>query len=155
MTITFRTDALITAAQSAIDAYDADKATYDAEVDTYLAAHRYHWVANNRGDVRRLRDALTKALKSGGVIDLQGTRKAVNGGSDLENLFYQPPTDYQIGNAVGRNPSEHGLRGYRGLIELLKAHTEDTITASQLKVIGYSDLTALFTAAVRNGGEAK
>lgn len=155
MTITFKTEALIAAAQKAIDNHADDLMVYEARKNSLLAEHRAAWVAERREGVVRLRDALTKALKSAGPIEISAIRKAANDGNDIEHLFYTAPGSYEINNAIGNKPEAYGIKSYAGLIELLKAHTGETITANQLKVLGYDKLTGLFTDAVRAGGESK
>lgn len=154
MSITFKTQSLITAAYQALKNYERDRAAWERKKTKFVADHRAAWVGEKRPQVIALRDALTKALKANAVVEYDSIADVASKirSHGLSYICYSPPSPYEIGQEIGSRP---GIpTGFQGLIELLKAHTGDTITANQLKLLGYTNLTGLFNAAVKAGGEA-
>lgn len=156
MSITFNKSALIDAARLALKAHDAA----DVKFQEDAAKYRNGIVADQDKlpMLRALRDELTKFLKTGKQPTADDARRfrAVTGDHDyLRNMYVNVPDDRDVRNNVARpegwlNPTR--VASYRGLIAMLEANTEDTITANQLKLFGYSDLEALFRAAASADG---
>lgn len=152
MSLVFTTKSLIAAAENAIKNHNADLAEWERKRESFLAEHRAEWTATKRDRLIDFRNNLSGAIKSGKVVDRQSLRR-LSRVSDIEDLFYVEPDSYRITkHEIGDKPNGGDLASHRGLIALLKAHTGDTISANQLKVLGYTNLTALFNAAVRTGG---
>ncbi|CPU00360.1 Uncharacterised protein [Mycobacteroides abscessus] len=151
MSLVFTTKTLITAAEKAIKNHNTALARWEQDRDDYLRAHQQAWIKTSLPRVRELRTTLTEMLKPGKAITLKQIRDAANAGNDIEGLFYNPPSEARIKGEIGSKPSLN-IDHYRGLIDLLKAHTGQTISASQLKMVGYDSLTELFRDALGTEG---
>ena len=149
MPVTFNRTALIKAATDAVKVGDA------AEVQFQKAIVEYRKDKEAENDMlprlKALRDELTAFLKTKRqptyADDAQRFKKAA--GTDyLSNLYTSGVSDSDVRNNVaspeGWLNANTTLASYRGLIKMLEAHTEDTITANQLKLFGYNHLEPLF-----------
>ncbi|WP_457066747.1 hypothetical protein [Mycobacteroides abscessus] len=150
MSLVFTKKSLIAAAENAIKNHNAAVLRWERDREKYLADHQAAWIETNLSKVKTLRTALTDLLKPGKIITLKQVRSIANSGNDIEYLFYTAPTDSKINSDVGFKPTSN--MAHQGLVDLLKAHTGETITANQLKILGYDDLAGLFRDAVRAGG---
>lgn len=152
MPITFKKDALIAAAKEAIqtheralDEWNAAKAKYreeNAPTQDYIP------------QIKALRDELTKFLKQKRQPEREDAlrfRKVI-GNVGLSDLYVTPVQERDVNNNVP-TPKGYLYRdkadSYRGLVKMLEANLEDTITAAQLKLFGYSDLETLFRRAAQ------
>ncbi|UXE04427.1 hypothetical protein SEA_FUNSIZED_56 [Mycobacterium phage Funsized] len=143
---------LIASLNAAVTACEEQLEAWYAAREQFHVDHRAAWQDRRTPQIKALRDELTKALKRGGLITRVDLRKAV-GESDIENMFYAPPARYEIDASVPEPPlgkPEH-LRGaiaeYRGLLKLLNAITDETVSTSGLKAMGFRDLQQTFMAA--------
>ena len=156
MSVTFTTQSLITAAETAVKnhgiadrQYQADKAKF---VKKYQAEH------DVRPNLRRLRDELTAFLKTNKYPtkdDAARFRKAA-GVNYIDHLYQRnQPSNSELRDNVSAPAgllTDTRLANYRALIDLLKGHTGETITANQLKLVGFADIQGLFLAATAAGG---
>ena len=145
MPVTFSTKALITAATDAVKVDDAAEVQFQKAIVEY----RKEAESDRLNHVRALRDELSAFLKTKRqptYADAQRFKKAA--GTDyLSNLYTSGVSDSDVRNNVARPEgwlNANTLASYRGLIKMLEAHTEDTITANQLKLFGYNHLEPLF-----------
>ncbi|SKT21324.1 hypothetical protein [Mycobacteroides abscessus] len=152
MSLVFTKKSLITAAEKAIKNRQHEILAWQKRVDNVRAEHARTWNEKGRDRIVALRNAITRELKSSGPVTIGAIRKDLPNIHSLSDLFYCGPSDYELKEKVGRRPDESDVEKYRGLIDLMKAHTGDTISANQLKLLGYTKLTELFNAAVREGG---
>jgi len=150
MSLTFTTESLIDAAKAAIKNNEAELAEWERKREKFLIEHAAVWNEKQRPQVKALRSALTDMLKSSKPIHLADVRRAA-GLHDLELPFYTPPSDHHISAAIGQKPTPNNDM-LRGLIGLMEAHTGDTISANQLKLLGYDKLQWLFQAAAATPG---
>lgn len=147
MTIEFKTADLIAAAQKVIDRKGAAEAEYKAAVAQAKAAHRAEWLQTNTAVVRALRDYLSACLRNGAAPDPAEIKKRVGtdryGNTVSKHWIYDGFSDGDVPRPAGLYSNTHELPG---LIELLKAHTGDTVTANQLRNLGFksSSVTDLF-----------
>lgn len=155
MPITFKKDALIQAAQDAIATHDAAEAEWRASADKYRAEQ----IADKDllPGIKALRNELSAFLRKGRQPTRDDARafRAAAGHDYLHDLYVNNVSDSDVERNVPK-PSGWLYRNkadsYRGLIRMLEANTEDTITAAQLKLFGYSDLEMLFRRAAQTGG---
>lgn len=154
MPVTFDVNALISATESAVRAGDAAQRQYEKDA----AEYRKRKAAENDvlPNIRALRDELSAFLKTRRVplhADAQRFKKAARQ-DYLSSLYTSELSDHDVRNNVpkpkGWWPSST-LDSWRGLIMMLKAHTEPTITANQLKLFGYDKLEPLFRQAALDG----
>lgn len=153
MPVTFKTTALIQAAKDAL----AGHAKADVQYQKALADYKAQKLAESDTipRLRALRDELSAVLKSKRQptrADAVRFRRAA-GENYLEYLYSGEVSDTDIRSNVPKpsgwlNATEVGR--YSGLIKMLQAHTEDTITANQLKLFGYVNLEPLFRLAAMN-----
>jgi hypothetical protein len=147
MSITFQTSSLIAAAKEALEGHRKADALYQADAEAYRAEKLAE--QDRLGQIKALRDelsALLKAKRQPTRADAQRFRKAA-GEDYLSNLYSGGVSDRDIANNVQKptgwlHPTKRA--SYEGLIKMLGAHTEPTITANQLKLFGYTDLELLF-----------
>ncbi|AHJ88347.1 hypothetical protein CG91_gp047 [Mycobacterium phage 39HC] len=147
MPVTFKTSALITAATEALDGHRKADAQYQADCEAYRAEKLAE--ADMLPRLKALRDELSAFLKT----KRQPTKadaarfKRAAGEDYIHSLYTGSVSDYDIRNNV---PKPSGwlqpttAASWEGLIKMLQAHTEDTITANQLKLFGYDRLEPLF-----------
>lgn len=151
MTTTFTRQALIAATKDAIANMEGELADFDQRVMEYKAKHRERWLADNREQVKRVRDRLTKMLNRGGVIRREDV-------GDITRLLYSEPSSYDIGKEVGYLRNDYKkifvrkLDAYRGVLKLLEAMDGETLSVNQLKTIGLTKLGDLFRVAANTGG---
>ena len=153
MPVTFKVDALIDAADAAVKSGTAAEATYQKAI----AEYRKQKIAESDviPNIRALRDELSAFLKTKRApvyADAQRFKKAAR--SDyISHLYTSDVSDSDVRNNVPRPQGwmpSGTLDSYRGLIQMLKANTEPTITANQLKLFGYDKLEPLFRQAALN-----
>jgi hypothetical protein len=143
--IVFKRTDLIEAAQRVVDRYDRALAAHAEQVKAYRQEHLQNWQAKHTEGVRAFRDYLTACLKKGvapldsKVTELVGT-----------HAFYTVPDDY-VANQRIKKPKADGVAECRALIELLRLHTGETISAGQLKTFGFGAkmLNELFSSVAR------
>jgi len=155
MSLVFTKKSLINAAEKAIKNREGEINEWQKKIDTFRVEHARTWNDKNRERLVTLRNVLTRELKLTGPVTMAAINKDVPNVGYLSDLFYFGPGDYELNQKAGHKPNESVIATYQGLIELMQAHTGDTISANQLKVLGYTNLTALFNDAVRAGGEVK
>lgn len=160
MAITFKTKSLIDAAQRAIDNHEEAKRIWDSRLQEKIDEHAAEWHEVGQPRLRELRDLLTSRLKHGKpvlhseVAELTGNAARYHS-DQLTGLFFTPLSKSSAAHQAEKPPYLHAdVRDHRSLIELLTAHTGDTITSAQLTAIGYKNLARLFNDAVRDGAEA-
>lgn len=144
MSITFDKAALINAAETALKGHDVADAKWQEDVAKFHEKWTRQYDRLPR--VRALRDALTAHLKTGNQPTPEDTAhwREVAGTDYLSNLAPSRPTRSDMpSKPVGWLGPETQDR-YRGLIALLKAHVEPTVTANQLKLVGFDRLESLF-----------
>lgn len=153
MALTFKTTDLIKVAQAAIDGKAKALAKYEA--DKYDARLKYQrkWADANTERVRELRDFLSKGLRSGTVPTTKAVRRIMgqtDGYSSAGVHFFDSSGD---GSLTAPRGIYIDADRWQSLIPLLKAHKLDTVTAHQLKELGYhpKDLEKLFRDAVTAG----
>lgn len=147
MPVTFKTEALISAAKEALAGHDRADKLYQAECDAY----RRDKISDQDKlpQLRALRDELSAFLKTKRQPtrgDAQRFRRAA-GEDYLSSLYTQGLSDIDVRNNVSKPAgwlNANTVASYQGLIKLLEAHTEDTITSNQLKLLGYDRLESLF-----------
>ncbi|AGT12790.1 hypothetical protein PHELEMICH_53 [Mycobacterium phage Phelemich] len=149
MSVTFKTQALIDAAESVIALHDEAVAEWERKTAAHQARHRDLWWENNRERVTALRNYLTRSLKN----DTPPTNKEANRLMATTSGYVQffVPT----GEPSGDKPDGYyvkNLGDLPGLVAMLQAHTGDTISANELKLVGYDRLTQLFQLAAAAGG---
>lgn len=154
--LAFRTADLIAAAETAIKNHDAARVEWDRRVAKFKSEHRVAWFRTGHSRVRQLRDKLTAELKSSGPVERVDVyaHLGLSNSGDLGSLLYVPPTQYEIHQLDKPAHFYAGKFDHAGLLELLKAHTGDEISASQLKSLGYAGLVELFRDAVKIAGAA-
>ncbi|QWY84397.1 hypothetical protein SEA_KNOCKER_55 [Mycobacterium phage Knocker] len=147
MPITFDKSTLIDAAKDAIRTHDAAAAQWEADKAAYIADHASDM--DRRAELRALRDAITAFLKTNRQPtrdDANALRRTVSD-DYIRNLYVPHVSEREVEQNV---PKPKGwlyrdkADSYRGLIKMLEANTDSTITAAQLKLFGYSDLEMLF-----------
>ena len=155
MSVTLDKNLLIDAVKQALAGHDEADKVYQARVAEYLADRA---AKNDKLPVlRALRDefsAIIKARRQPTPADAARFKTIANGHDYLSGLHVSEVTEYDIRNNVKKPPNwlhENRRASYQGLIKMLEAHVEDTITANQLKLFGYSDLEALFRVAATAG----
>lgn len=147
MPITFKKDALITAAKEAIATHERAVAEWEAAKTKYRADNASE--KDLLPNIRALRDELTAFLKTKRQPTRDDARafRKVAGFDYLHELYVPEVQDRDVDSNV---PKPKGwlyrdrADSYRGLVKMLEANLEDTITAAQLKLFGYSDLETLF-----------
>ena len=154
MAVTFNRAQLMRVAKSALAEDIKAQKVYREEVDKFLAQHARN---NHRPDqLRKLRDYITAALKRGNPIIVRDIRKAL-GVSDVENLFYAGPpsiTGWEVTSAVVKPAALLGPNQrteINAMLKVLEAATGETITANEMKLLGFKNLYPVFAAA---SGEA-
>lgn len=150
MSVMFKTQSLIEAAQSILDRKKAAGEEWEAMLAEYYDEHYDTWFKNHTEGVRELRDYLTKCLKERKNPD-QATALGLMAQKDYLRFYSKPSSPNGLDTPAGLNPG-HYVGSLPGLIRMLKAHTGDTITANELKLVGYDKLTHLFAAAAEAGG---
>ncbi|QPX62167.1 hypothetical protein PBI_INDLOVU_52 [Mycobacterium phage Indlovu] len=145
---------LIQAAKDALAGHAEADRVYQADVAAYRA--RIAAEADKTPKLRALRDELSAVLKARRQPTEADARrfKDAAGTDYLSNLVAKEPSDYDVRNNVSRPAgwlSGAKVASYQGLIKMLEAHTEPTITANQLKLFGYTDLETLFRMAAQAG----
>lgn len=148
MSISFSRPQLVRVAKAALAADTKARTEYLKACDAFRDRHRRDNTNTDR--LRRLRDHLTKGLKGNtALLDRKATRK-VFGVSDIEHLFYTGPDDYNVRQAVTA-PKELLSAGERieisALLKVLEAATGEEVTANELKLVGFKNLSPVFTAA--------
>jgi len=120
-------------------------------IEEFKLQHRLNHIRTHTANQRKLRDFLTKSLKSGGVVELADVR-AIAAGRELDRLFYSPPREYVIKENV-TNPTGYlspaECAETRALVKVLSAATGETISANELKLLGLKNLVPIFTAAAQ------
>lgn len=153
MALTFTTAGLIQILDGILDAKLADEQRYAAECEQARAAYKRKWWGNRRPETRQLRDYLTKCLRNDEPPESEIVR-TFRGRSDSNDSWWFT----EAGDASVSKPAFGYYRAdeLKGLRELLKAHTGDTVTAHQLKELGTHsrDLEKLFRAAVTAGASS-
>ena len=148
MAITFSRTQLVRVAKAALAADAKARQNYLKTCDTFRDRHRRDNTKTEQ--LRRLRDHLTKGLKGNtALLDRKATRELF-GVSDIEHLFYTGPDDYSVRQAVTA-PKELLSAGERveisALLKVLEAATGEEVTANELKLVGFKNLSPVFTAA--------
>lgn len=147
MPITFQKSALIAAAKEAIATHERAEAEWEEAKAKYREENAP--TQDLLPQIKELRDALTtflKAKRQPERDDALGWRKII-GNIGLSELYIVPVQERDVNQNVS-TPKGYLYRdradSYRGLIKMLEANLEDTITAAQLKLFGYGDLETLF-----------
>lgn len=147
MPVTFKVDALITAAKDAVTVGTKAQADWEKAAGEYRKAKIAE--SDARSNIVALRDELSAFIetrKTPTYADAQRFKKAAR--SDYLSLLYATEvSDPDVRNNVPRPSGWYPvatLDSWRGLVRMLEAHTEDTITANQLKLFGYDKLEPLF-----------
>lgn len=149
MSVTFNRAALARAAKAALDEDAKVRIAYIKACDKYRAGHATNW--NKRGQLKSVRDHLTKVLAKPAPITLGEVRKAAGIGlGSLDDLFYRPASDYEVERNVEKPKgllSSAQILEIRALQAVLEAATGDTISANELKLLGLKNLAPVFAAA--------
>lgn len=153
MSVTFDRLHLIKHAKAAL-AEDAKAVkAHHQEIETFKRHHCRD--QNNVAGQRKLRDYLTAQLRKNAVITRADVRKAM-GVSDTELLFYTPPGDYEIRKGVDRpvglltGPQRTEINA---MLKVLEAAKGETITANEMKLLGFKNLYPMFAAAAGEGAK--
>lgn len=150
MSVTFQISALITATKDALSVHAKADAEYQAACAAYRAERESD--QDKLAQIRELRDELSAFLKTRRQperADAQRFKKAARE-DYLSNLYVTGFSDSDVRNNVSRPAgwlNANTAASWAGLIRMLEAHTEDTITANQLKLFGYDKLEPLFRSA--------
>lgn len=151
MPVTFTTKALIDAATEAVSGHLKADEQYQRDAAEYR--RKYAEEHDMLPQLKALRDELTAFLKlkrQPTADDARRFRAAVKDNDYIRNMYVGGLSDRDVSNNVAK-PSgwlaPSTVASYQGLIKMLQAHTEDTITANQLKLFGYDRLEPLFRAA--------
>lgn len=153
MTITFNRAQLITVAEAALAAHAKAQVDHTAKVAAWKEEQADTHRIKHRAQLVGLRDRLSLALRRNEVLTRAQARTAAGGINDIEHLFYTPPVIYDVERGVGSTPnylSPAELIETRSLLSVLVAAEGDTITANDLKLLGFKNLQAVFTAASRD-----
>ncbi|WAB09553.1 hypothetical protein SEA_WOOPER_50 [Gordonia phage Wooper] len=142
MALTFSRAALIEAAEAAIQEASDKQSRWDVAAKKMIEEDRAKWMKLGPAGVRKLRDYLTTQLKANKPVDRYAVRKAV-GEHDVENIFHVELGDYEIRRELGSRPGLDTTE-YIALVDMLRSSTGDEITASQLKSVGFGNLSPLF-----------
>jgi len=147
MPVTFKTSAIIAAAKEALAGHAKADKIYQADCDAYRRDK--HQEQDRITNIRALRDELSAVLKAKRQPTRDDARRFARlaGVDYLSNLFTQGLSDIDVRNNVSKPAgwlNANTVASYQGLIKLLQAHTEDTITSNQLKLLGYDRLEPLF-----------
>ncbi|QBI96414.1 hypothetical protein SEA_DONNY_56 [Mycobacterium phage Donny] len=149
MSVTFKTQSLIDAAESVIKLHDEAVAEWKRQTDAHQANHRDQWWEDNRERVTALRNYLTRSLKNDTPPTNREANRIMNTSSGYVQFFVP------VGEPNGDKPDGYHVRNLGdlvGLVAMLKAHTGETISANELKLVGYDRLTQLFQLAAAAGG---
>lgn len=147
-TTEFIVSKLIVIANETIAKYQADLDDHAARIEAYKQRHLADWQRVNLPRIRRVRDALTAAIKTGKPIYLKPELK-------LDGLLYVEPKsgDYGFDQRVSNpaNGSRKAVQGrvdeLRSIVDALEAQTGKTISVNQLRLIGVPKIGDLFRAA--------
>ena len=154
---TFQKDALIEAANTAIDAAVKAREALTTAQDKAVLAAKTREEEINTPKLRALRDFLTKSLKSGTLPTYDqacraaGVRERYS--SSMAELFVTVDFDNvrrQIKKPAGWLP-EATIDEYRGMVKVLESMAEETINTTALKTMGFVKLEPLFSSAARAG----
>lgn len=149
MTVTFNRAHLAQVSATALANHDKAKSRQQGAIEVWKIERATKHRVNYRERTIRLRNMLTSALKANKTPTRQEARDYV-GISDIENLFYTPPNDYDVQRDVPKadgllSPAE--VTEIRALQAVLDAAAGDTITANELKLLGLKNLAPVFIAA--------
>lgn len=149
MTVTFNRAHLAQVSATALANHDKAKNKQLAEIEQWKARRRHAHRVEHRLHTVKLRDLLTAALKSNRGLERNAVRDII-GISDVDNLFYQEPSSYEIERNVPKatgvlSPAE--VIEIRALQAVLESAEGDTITANELKLLGLKNLAPVFIAA--------
>ncbi|AKF14625.1 hypothetical protein AVJ28_gp56 [Mycobacterium phage Baee] len=149
MSVTFKTQSLIDAAESVIKLHEDAVAEWERQTAAHQAQHRDQWWENNRDRVTALKNYLTRCIKNDTPPTSKEAERLMASRSGYVQFFV--PT----GEPSGDKPDGYFVRNLgdlAGLVAMLKAHTGETISANELKLVGYDRLTQLFQLAAAAGG---
>lgn len=147
MALTFSRAALIEAAEAAIAEAIEKQVRYDAARELRAQQYETEWMKLGPARVRKLRDYLTTALKTGRPVRRSKVQKLI-GDNDIDSVFFTEESDFIVNREMGHRPSLDTVE-YTALVDMLKASTGDEISASQLRSVGFGNLNPLFKAVAK------
>lgn len=136
MPLVFKTESLIAAAQSVLDGKERATKEHQAAVAKFVAANRAKWVTQHKSDVIAFRDYLTRCIRNDQPPTFTDVKVAAPGlsGRYGDVSLYQKPSESDVPKPDGFHARTADLPG---LLALLKAHQEPTVTPSVLKELGF------------------
>jgi hypothetical protein len=146
--ITFSTTELIEAAEKVLDAKKAAIEDFQRREGEWFAQHKADWIKYNEPNIKALRDYLTKCLRNNQAPSTKDLERIIgpargyrNGGDD--RFFYSRPMS-TINKPMAAYADPEG--DLAALVEMLKANQADTVSASQLRNLGFKSrsIVALF-----------
>lgn len=149
MSMTFSTSALIEAAEKVLKQHRDAVEQWQRQTAAYQAEHRDTWWSENHDKIVALRNYLTRCLKNNTPPDQSEACRLMASRNGYISFYSSP------GEPGGDKPAGYYVRNVGslpGLVAMLKAHTGETISANELKLVGYDKLTDLFTLAAAAGG---
>lgn len=144
-TVTFKVDDLIQAARTILIAKERAVEQYRTIEAQYLANNKAQWFESREDNIRKLRDYLTKSLRNKTVPRtadinhfLGGTPRTYNGADS--RWLYETPGMYDLQKPPGYNANTDGLGA---LVAMLEAHQGQTVSATQLRNLGFKGSAVL------------
>lgn len=153
MSVTFNRAQLIKVTTAALAAHDRAAGERAKQVEKYKVDHARTAITTTQEHARRLRDALTKALKANRPVTIAELSAALGGTTSIRDRFYADPGDYEINRALENvplglmKPSE--VVESRALLKVLTAATGDEVSVNELKLLGLKNLQPVFVAAAQ------
>lgn len=135
---------LIAGARKVLDAHRAAKAEVEAAEVTYREQHQADWLKHHTERIRLLRDHLTVCLRKGTVPRMEDINHKIGPAeryTSLDGRFFYPGVGM---SNVHKPPAYHAdTTDLAALVEMLETHTGDTVTASQLRNLGFKSKSVI------------
>lgn len=157
---TFQKSALIEAANVAITAAEKAIEAYAAACDNAEATARRKDHETSEKKLRALRDFLTKSLKNGTLPTYEEACKAAGVRNRYSSALAEAfvTDDFSSVRRDIKRPADWmndaTISEYRGMVKVLESMSEDTVSTSTLKTMGFVKLEPLFSTAARAGALA-
>lgn len=146
---------LLATATDAIDRYTAASARYAEGVAKWKKQNRAKQIADTVTRQKRLRDALSKGLRSGKPLTSDQLSAALGSNSSYVTSVGTPgandaPRKFTLDGVLYERPDGVPLADLRALKALLETVVEDTISDGQLQRLGFKNMGWVFRAAMAN-----
>lgn len=158
MSINFRVADLIKAAEAAIKSENEQVAAREKAIDAEYNGQITEWMKKHKSTVVAVRNYLSECIKANKAplaSELKHHADVDRRGSYgyLSDISLERKSRNTIANS-GRYPAiKRKTEDYNALIALLKASSDETVNANQLKLIGFKNLTELFQAVSLGAGK--